>query len=843
MKTFVSHVSFGFFRLIAFASIAVFGQPAASASGLTYHVATSGDDDTGDGSSAKPWKTIQKAANLMAAGDTCLIHGGIYRETVVPARSGKPDHPITFQAAPGEKVTVSGCDVVTGWAPHSGAIYKKTGLALSLDGLMNQIFVDGEPMVLARWPNRTNSSIWDMEYTTATGGAVQSLVDSEHLTQPDNYWVGALLCVEQSGNAGFSNGGWYQIRTTVTGSSQSEHSLTTVDYDPHTPPPGKGAKYFLCNKLECLDAPKEWYYDRQQSVLYLQTPKGDNPGGHLVEAKQRLYGFNLDGRAYITIKDINLFACTIVCRGDANHCNIDHINADYYWWSMVENTNWIYRDSGIVLLGSYNTLRNSVLTRSSDDGVVLGGVHNNVINNLIQDVAYGGLQAMGVRIRGGWNLASHNTIHDVGKNGIGSVTNGLYHCVIEYNSIANTSRMANDMGAIYIGGLATENTEFHHNIAHDPSPTAAYTSGFYFDGDTNGLIVYRNIIYGHYTVANLQVNHPCEDSLFINNTLYDYSKIWADLTWSWSSNIGCYFVNNICVDRCDIPDWGAIFTHNLTSGDPRLANPPVDFTPKPGSPCIDAGMVFEGVTEGYAGKAPDIGAVESGAPDWQRQVGHNFENPPDAKWSAGNFRFRNRVENPSFERYGAFQPSERVPTLPGDLKFDPLDGWNKSGPNWSTADVVRTLRSPAFPIAPSGTADFIRYAVAKQSCHSLKLSSGAGISQTISGLTPNTTYRVRMFMRSDNLSECQLGVRDFGGEDTSKSGSSHDWSEVTFTFKTGSSNTSAVLYISKPARNSICDGFAYVDDVGLTEEPAVPVVPNIPVSDYFETPPWVIPIR
>ncbi|MFA5058457.1 MAG: hypothetical protein WC485_10110, partial [Opitutaceae bacterium] len=148
-----------------------------------------------------------------------------------------------------------------------------------------------------------------------------------------------------------------------------------------------------------------------------------------------------------------------------------------------------------------------------------------------------------------------------------------------------------------------------------------------------------------------------------------------------------------------------------------------------------------------------------------------------------------------------------------------------------------------FPIAPSGTADFIRYAVAKQSCHSLKLSSGAGISQTISGLTPNTTYRVRMFMRSDNLSECQLGVRDFGGEDTSKSGSSHDWSEVTFTFKTGSSNTSAVLYISKPARNSICDGFAYVDDVGLTEEPAVPVVPNIPVSDYFETPPWVIPIR
>ena len=40
----------------------------------------------------------------------------------------------------------------------------------------------------------------------------------------------------------------------------------------------------------------------------------------------------------------------------------------------------------------------------------------------------------------------------------------------------------------------------------------------------------------------------------------------------------------------------------------------VDFRLKPGSPAVDAGMVLANVTDGYAGKAPDLGAYELGAP-------------------------------------------------------------------------------------------------------------------------------------------------------------------------------------------------------------------------------------
>ena len=40
----------------------------------------------------------------------------------------------------------------------------------------------------------------------------------------------------------------------------------------------------------------------------------------------------------------------------------------------------------------------------------------------------------------------------------------------------------------------------------------------------------------------------------------------------------------------------------------------LDFRLKPGSPAIDAGMELPSITDGFTGKAPDIGAFETGRP-------------------------------------------------------------------------------------------------------------------------------------------------------------------------------------------------------------------------------------
>ena len=73
---------------------------AASANAATYYVGKDGDDTTGDGSSGNKWKTIQKALNLVAAGDTVLIGGGDYNELVETVGSGTSVSPIRITTNP-----------------------------------------------------------------------------------------------------------------------------------------------------------------------------------------------------------------------------------------------------------------------------------------------------------------------------------------------------------------------------------------------------------------------------------------------------------------------------------------------------------------------------------------------------------------------------------------------------------------------------------------------------------------------------------------------------------------------------------------------------------------------
>jgi len=89
----------------------------APAGAAVYHVAQRHPQasDQNLGTAERPWKTISHAAQVLQPGDTVIVHGGVYREHVRPARGGKPEAPITYQAAPGEEVIITGADLVTEW--------------------------------------------------------------------------------------------------------------------------------------------------------------------------------------------------------------------------------------------------------------------------------------------------------------------------------------------------------------------------------------------------------------------------------------------------------------------------------------------------------------------------------------------------------------------------------------------------------------------------------------------------------------------------------------------------------------------------------------------------------
>jgi hypothetical protein len=102
---------------------------------MEYHVRINGNNEN-DGTEGRPFKTISKAAALAGPGDTVTVHEGLYREWVNPANGGTKDQRICYQAAPGEKVVISGAEVIRDWEDMGNSIWK-TVIPNSFFGLYN----------------------------------------------------------------------------------------------------------------------------------------------------------------------------------------------------------------------------------------------------------------------------------------------------------------------------------------------------------------------------------------------------------------------------------------------------------------------------------------------------------------------------------------------------------------------------------------------------------------------------------------------------------------------------------------------------------------------------------
>ena len=83
-----------------------------------YHVAPGGNDADA-GSADRPWRTLQHAADSVAAGATVSVHAGTYTvEGLTFSRSGSEGQPIVFSAATGERVTIDGYVIVAPGTSH-----------------------------------------------------------------------------------------------------------------------------------------------------------------------------------------------------------------------------------------------------------------------------------------------------------------------------------------------------------------------------------------------------------------------------------------------------------------------------------------------------------------------------------------------------------------------------------------------------------------------------------------------------------------------------------------------------------------------------------------------------
>ncbi|MGW5353887.1 discoidin domain-containing protein [Streptomyces sp. NPDC004031] len=124
------------------AALAVLALPAASPAHAAdaprvIHVAKNGNDGNA-GTQTSPYLTINHAAQVAQPGDTVVVHAGLYRETVKPARGGTDEqHRITYTDAGDGEVTVKGSEEINSWTHGSGDVWSVT--------LPNSYFGDWNP--------------------------------------------------------------------------------------------------------------------------------------------------------------------------------------------------------------------------------------------------------------------------------------------------------------------------------------------------------------------------------------------------------------------------------------------------------------------------------------------------------------------------------------------------------------------------------------------------------------------------------------------------------------------------------------------------------------------------
>lgn len=604
--------------------------------------------DAGDGSRKAPFASVEKAMEKAGPGKTMYLADGVYYGTLKPV-NGTEGQPFTVSALPGCKPVLTPTVPVTGFTRWKDSIYVAdvSDIADSIDAERAQLFADTESLTEARWPNSGKSLRSIMEAPRALAGEG---TDAETIVTPEAMPEGIVgaKAVVWPGENGVA--GWICYTSRIKSAQgcvlKLEDRLDTPEnyIGMNAYSPVKGNPFFLTGALCLLDAPGEYWYDAENKKVYVYMPEGDDPSAHTITMRGSSKAVQAKDARFINLQGLSFYGGGITLP-EAEDCRIencrvlfsDHFYASGYASYVLKSSNHI--------TGKRNLITRCEFGYSAFNGITLGGEDNVFTDNIVHHSNYCGDDFAGLYVlKSSRCEISRNNITYSGRVHIYFTINTDYDaCVIRGNYLYGHSRLTSDSGAFYTWSCNGGGTRLYNNFVDCGEKTENGTmskcwDGLYLDNYCSNFTVDHNIVVGG--TCGLRTNLSNENTLYANNTvigsqygygIYSYPKDDAKTGKT-------RFYNNLFValKGVDINYSGSengqsvVYTGALKDGTvPCPVNPEQriesgsnlrvsyiieneGYQPADGSPAIDAGCVIEGITDGYLGDAPDIGAIEKG---------------------------------------------------------------------------------------------------------------------------------------------------------------------------------------------------------------------------------------
>lgn len=542
----------------------------ACAQAATLYVNPTADAATADGSGAKPYASLQQARDavrqLRAKNELriderldILLYPGDYVLKEAFSLS-KEDSGLSEGASVVWRAMIPGTARITratfvpvnlfkprndggrGFVADISALYpsKIAPMATHFGGEPTApfLFVNHEYMTLARYPNKDAANEGWATFTkcVAKGNIVKKRPDGGRVCEPGAFvWDDERAKKWDLKRGVWLNGYWthdWDNHSVIMASFGTENGTNNVVRLGAQIPYGvmggtwgrKERRFYAFNVLEELDAPGEWYLDREKKLLYIMPPNGS-----LSDKDEIALAFgggkdpavmNIAGVQHVRFEDIvveyNYGVGVTVHSGSANvrftGCRIGNCS------------------SGIYLGGDYCVLANSEVWNMARTGVSVSCGDRRTLrkgysriegNNIHHFGVFQRTYAPGINVGGCGAIIRKNLIHDAPH---AAVLYGGNEMLFEYNNVYHVLNETGDAGAFYTGrDWTTQGNILRYNFVHDLGKVGdiGHTMGFYFDDCDCGDEVYGNVFWR--CARGIMVgggrDHPIKNNIFAECTI------------------------------------------------------------------------------------------------------------------------------------------------------------------------------------------------------------------------------------------------------------------------------------------------------------------------------------